>query len=92
MIEERGNQPTLDQPATYQIKVPGVIDLLQADWASRMAITVEGERYPITIITGEVDQAALHGILRRLYTMGIPLISVRWVEEDSSKTVAHTHD
>ena len=36
---------------------------------------------PVTILTGTIDQAALHGLLRRLYSLGLPLISVKLVEE-----------
>lgn len=72
---------TVDRPATYQIKVPGVIDVSRAEWVAGMAVTVEGDDQgnPITTLMGEVDQAALHGLLRRLYSMGLPLISVRWI-------------
>jgi len=34
---------------------------------------------PISVITGSMDQAALIGLLRRLYGLGLPLISVIWV-------------
>jgi len=47
-----------------------------------MTITVEseGDGPPVTTLTGVVaDQAALHGLLRRLYLLGLPLISVNWV-------------
>ena len=73
---------TLDQPATYQIKVPGHLDESWSDWAGRMMITVEseGEGAPATILTGTVDQAALHSLLRRIYSLGLPLISVICVE------------
>jgi hypothetical protein len=42
-----------------------------------MTITVEreGDGPPITTLTGTVDQAALQGLLRRLYSLGLPLIS-----------------
>jgi hypothetical protein len=42
-----------------------------------MTITVEseGDGPPVTILTGIVDQAALQGLLRRLYSLGLPLIS-----------------
>jgi hypothetical protein len=75
---------TLDQPATYQIKVPGHLDESWSDWAEGMTITVEseGEGPPVTTLTGTVDQAALQGLLRRLYSLGLPLISVNWVEPD----------
>jgi hypothetical protein len=84
---ERGNQIimskakrklTLSQPATYQIKVPGEIDVSWSGWTERMTITVESEDdgAPITTLTSRVDQAALHGLLRRLYSLGIPMLSV----------------
>jgi hypothetical protein len=74
---------TLDRPATYQIRVPGEIDVSWADWAGGMTITVEseGDGQPITTLTGNVDQAALQGLLRRLYSLGLPLISVNCVED-----------
>ena len=76
---------TLDRPATYQIKVPGELDESWSDWAGGMTITVEseGDGPPITALTGTLDQAALHGLLRRLYSLGLPLISVNCVECDS---------
>ncbi len=73
---------TLDRPATYQIKVPGHLGKSWSDWAGGMTITVEseGDSPPVTTLTGDVDQAALQGLLRRLYSLGLPLISVSCVE------------
>jgi len=73
---------TLDRPATYQIKVPGHLDESWSDWAGGMTITVEseGEGPPVTTLTGTLDQAALQGLLRRLYSLGLPLISVDCVD------------
>ena len=76
---------TLDQPATYQIKVPGHLDESWSEWAGGMAITLEseGDGPPVTILTGTVaDQAALQSLLRRLYSLGLPLISVNLIEPD----------
>ena len=76
---------TLDRPATYQIRVPGHLDESWSDWAGGMTITVEskGDGPPTTTLTGVVaDQAALQGLLRRLYSLGLPLISVNWIEPD----------
>ena len=69
---------TLDRPATYQIKVPGHLDESWTEWDGRMTVTVESENdgQPVTTLTGPVDQAALQGWLRRLYSLGLPLISV----------------
>ena len=73
---------TLDRPSTYQIKVPGVLDERWSDWNGGMIITVASDDYghPITTLTGSVDQAALQGLLRRLYSLGVPLISVICVD------------
>ena len=69
---------TIDRPVTYQIKVPGKLDESWLDWAEGMKVTVESKDYdpPISTLTCIFDQAALQGILRRLYTLGLPLISV----------------
>ena len=54
--------------------------------ASGMDISVdsegegEGNSHPVTTLTGALDQAALHGLLRRLYALGLPLISVNFIE------------
>ena len=73
---------TLDRPATYQIKVPGHLDERWSDWAADISVTYEWDvdDIPITTLTGKVDQAALQGLLRRLYSMGLPLISVICVD------------
>ena len=86
MMKKVKQKLTLDQPATYQIKVPGHLDESWSEWAGGMAITVECEDDgpPITALTGVVaDQAALQSLLRRLYSLGLPLISVNWVEPDA---------
>lgn len=76
----------LDHPATYQIKVPGQLDENLSDWIEGMTITVErgDDGPPITTLTGVlVDQAALQGLLRRLYSLGLPLIEVKWIGPES---------
>jgi hypothetical protein len=88
MMKDVKQKLTLDRPATYQIKVPGHIGESWSDWAGGMTIAVdcEGDDPPVTTLTGTVDQAALQGLLRRLYSLGLPLISVICVEcssEDS---------
>jgi hypothetical protein len=69
---------TLDRPAAYQIKVQGYLDKSWSDWAGGWMIAVESEEDvpPITTLTGTVDQAALIGSLRRLYSLGLPLITI----------------
>ena len=82
MMKQAKQKLSLDRPATYQIKVPGELDESWSDWAGGMTIAVksEGEGPPVTTLTGIVDQAALHSLLRRLYSLGLPLISVTCVD------------
>ena len=84
MMNEGERKLTLDLPVTYQIKVPGQLDASWAEWAERIAIAVnsKGDGPPVTTLTGIFDQAALQGLLRRLYALGLPLISVIFVEFD----------
>lgn len=79
---------TLDQPTTYQIKVPGSLDMLLVNGDSSLRITVDectGGQL-ISTITGQMDQAALHGLLRRLYGLGLPLIAAICVDFVEKKT------
>jgi hypothetical protein len=82
MMKEVKRKLTLDRPATYQIRVPGRLDDSWNDWDDRMTVTIESEddHPPVTTLTGTVDQAALHGLLRKLYSQGLPLISVTSIE------------
>ena len=84
-MEKPTQKLTLDRPATYQIKVPGHIDESWSDWVGEMTITVEIEEdsSPVTTLTGALDQAALIGVLRRLYSLGLPLLSVLCVKCDA---------
>jgi hypothetical protein len=91
MMKKGKQKLTLDRPTTYQIKVPGHLDESWSEWDGRMTVTVESESdgRPVTTLTGTIDQAALHGLLRRLYSLGLPLISVfcveRGLEDDEPK-------
>ena len=72
---------SLDQPVTYQIKVPGIFDENKSGWDWVVSIMQEADEFglPVTVLVATVDQAALHSLLRKLYTMGIPLISLQLV-------------
>lgn len=72
---------TLDRPVTYQIKVPGHLAESWSEWVEGMTIETEGDDPPVTILTGSLDQAALQGLLRRLYSLGLPVISVNCLDD-----------
>ena len=56
-------------------EVPGHLDESWTEWDGRMTLRLEGEGSdpPITILAGTLDQAVLHGLLRRLYARSLPL-------------------
>ena len=77
MKKEQKRKLTLYRPAAYQIKVPGLLDERYMDWADGLTVVNESgeDGLPITTLSGSMDQAALLGLLRRLYSLGLPLIS-----------------
>jgi len=83
MVSKMSKQKlTLYQPMKYQIKVPGALDEKWLDWNGGMSLIIEigGNGNPITTLTIAVDQAGLQGLLRHLYSLGLPLISVLCVD------------
>jgi hypothetical protein len=63
----------------YIIKIQGHLSENWADWFDEMDFTHEGEG--TTTLTGEiVDQSALHGVLKKIRDLGLPLISVNQLE------------
>lgn len=77
-MEQDRQRLTLDQPVHYQIKVPGALNETWSDWSWKATISVERNEddTAVTTLNCNVDQAGLHGILRWLYSLGLPLISV----------------
>jgi hypothetical protein len=82
MAKEKVEKLSLTQPTSYQIKVLGCLEESWTEWAENIIIKIEYEEResPATILTCTVDQAALLGLLRRLYSLGLPLISVDCLE------------
>ena len=75
------HKPTLDRPLTYEIIVPGRLDESWADWVEGLSITFTCvDDTPVTTLKCTVDQAALQGLLRRLYSLGLPLITVDCID------------
>ena len=71
------SEPTTDpgQPTVYHIRIKGHLGDQWTAWFGGLSITLEdnGE----TLLTGAVvDQAALHGLLRKVRDLGLPLLLV----------------
>jgi len=66
------------EPPLYQIRVQGHLGHQWADWFEGLTITLEDNGD--TLLAGPVvDQAALHGLLRKVRDLGMPLLSVMCV-------------
>jgi hypothetical protein len=65
----------LDEPTVYQIRIKGHLVHQWSDWFGGLTITLDENGD--TLLTGPVvDQAALHGLLRQVRDLGMPLLSV----------------
>ena len=63
------------QPMVYQIRIQGHLSRQWTDWFGGLTITLEDNGD--TLLTGPVvDQAALHGLLKKVRDLAMPLVSV----------------
>lgn len=77
-MEPQPQRIALDELAVYQIQVQGMISQHWLGYFDELDISVEGEDgTAITTLTGQiVDQAALQGMLQKIYTLGLVLLKV----------------
>jgi len=69
---------TMNVPQLYEIRVVGH---LSANWAARFeGLSMRHEPEGETVLSGELDQAALHGVFVKIRSLGLNLISVNPVE------------
>ena len=72
-----------NDPMTYQIRLEGQLGQQWADWFEGFSVTQEGDG--TTLLAGPVvDQSALHGLLKKVRDLGMPLISVNRMETTGS--------
>jgi hypothetical protein len=79
MSNESHPQPDSAQSMIYQIRVKNHLSPDWSDWFEGLAITQEANGD--TLLTGQIlDQAALHGLLKKVRDLGMPLVSVNPVQ------------
>jgi len=74
MSNKHNSEHEANQPTVYQIRIKGHLGRHWTDWFEGLTITLEEDD---TLLTGAVtDQPALHGILKKVRDLGMPLLSV----------------
>jgi hypothetical protein len=80
----------MDGTARYRIKVGGRLNGRWADWFDGMCITHEKAVNGSTLTSlesGEIDQAGLHGLLKRLRDLNLCLHCVERIDEKSAGSI-----
>jgi hypothetical protein len=71
------------QPMVYEIRIKGHLGCQWTDWFGGLTITLEDNGD--TLLTGPVvDQAAVHGLLKKVRDLGMPLISVNRIDSEQA--------
>ena len=79
MLNKLPHKPDSFQPIVYQIRLKGYLDSQWTHWFGGLTISLEDNGD--TLLTGSViDQASLHGLLKKVRDLGLPLVSVIPIE------------
>ena len=84
-MSDNSNKPNseISQAVVYQIRIKGHLGNEWSDWFGDLSITLEDDGD--TVLTGlVVDQAALHGLLKKVRNAGMPLLSINSVQLDQA--------
>lgn len=80
----------MKQPAVYQIRLKGHLSHQWQDWFGDLSVTLEDNGD--TLLTGSVvDQAALHGLFKKVRDLGLPLLSVICIEPCQAEALNVKH-
>jgi hypothetical protein len=83
MPGEQRSERDPDQLKIFQIRIQGHLSQQWTDWFEGLIITLEEDGN--TLLNGPVvDQSALHGILKRIRDLGMPLLSVNSVDANQA--------
>jgi hypothetical protein len=86
MSQHHDTATTPNQAPLYQIRLKGHLGQEWTDWFGGMAVALAEDGY--TLLTGPLaDRAALHGLLKKVRDLGMPLVSVSPVEPGPSTTL-----
>ena len=90
MSNKFNSENVASQPTAYQIRIKGHLGRQWTDWFGDVTITLE-ETGDTLLTCAVVDQAALHGLLRKVRDLGTPLISVNRVAPSQTDALDVKH-
>ena len=77
------NERNLPENTVYELKLKGHLSNQWADRFEGFQFTHE-EDGTTTMVGLVIDQAALHGLLKRIRDLGLPLLSINQLDKDVS--------
>ncbi len=78
-------ETSVSRSRLYQIRIKGLLSHQWKEWFEGLIITSDADGN--TLLTGTlIDQAALHGILKKVRDLGMPLLSVNILDEKPNET------
>jgi hypothetical protein len=81
MTDEQKSNPNANQWPIYQFKLKGHLGQQWLNWFEGLTATLEEDGN--TLLSGPVvDQSALHGILKKIRDLGMPLLSMNLIESN----------
>jgi len=80
-------QGQFDEPGRYLLRVGGQLDASWSDWFDGFSVTPQANNE--TLLAGLIeDQSALYGLIARIGNLGLLLLSVQRIADDTIKGVA----
>ena len=81
MTDEQKSNPEANQQTVYQFRIKGHLGQQWLNWFEGLTATLEEAGN--TLLSGTVvDQSALHGILKKIRDLGMPLLSMNLIDSN----------
>ncbi len=84
-MHQRHTKLGSNRPDIYQIILQGHLSSQWSDWFDGFTITLD-QRGQTILVGPVIDQAALHGVLKKVRDLGIPIISVNRLDPGDEAT------
>ncbi|MBL8102839.1 MAG: hypothetical protein JNM02_09945, partial [Anaerolineales bacterium] len=80
------SNPEANQQTVYQFKLKGHLGQQWMNWFEGLTVTLEEDGN--TLLSGTVvDQSALHGILKKIRDLGMPLLSMNLIDSNPAEKI-----